>query len=116
MTEIESLEAQKESLKVRVEMKGLVEKLMNNREFKKVILDEFCTNEAARYVQASVNPILSAVQQADALGIAQATGHLRSWLQTQINLGSQAEREIRDTDIELDELRAEEEAQSQGAE
>jgi len=116
MTEIESLEAQKESLKVRVEMKGLVEKLMSNREFKKVVLDEFCTKEAARYVQASVNPILSPTQQADALGIAQATGHFRSWLQTQINLGNQAIKEIRDTDAEIEDLRAEEASDEQGAE
>ena len=62
-----------------------VRKLCENRLFRKVILEQFCEKECARYVQESGDPLLSAEQRADALAMAQAAGHIRRWLDISIS-------------------------------
>ena len=84
-----------------------VRKLCENRLFRKVILEQFCEKECARYVQESGDPLLSAEQRADALAMAQAAGHIRRWLDISIRLGGIAQGTIEDINQRLDTLRAE---------
>jgi hypothetical protein len=92
--EVQQLERQLKDAKHLVEQKRLALKLADNREFRALILDEFCTKECARYAQSSADPALGANERADALAMAQAAGHLRRFLSVKIQMGSVAERDI----------------------
>lgn len=92
MSEVFALEKQLEDGKSMIVKRELALKLYNNPEFKKLILDEFCTQDCARYAQLSADPALKENERADALAIAQAAGHLRRFLSMTIQLGNQAER------------------------
>lgn len=112
MSEVESQVAQMENY--RDQQKALlakrqeVQKLMRNREFRKVILEDFMVTEAARYAQESGDPALSPEQRADALALAQASGHLKRYLNIVLQMGAYAERELPNIEDGLDQARAEE--------
>lgn len=107
MSEVSNLEAQREQMKKDIENMELALKLHKNREFKKLIIDQFCTEECARYVQASADPSLSAEQRADALAMAQAAGHLKRFLSVKVQMGMQAENLMPSLDEALVEARQE---------
>lgn len=86
-------------------------RLADNPDFRSLILKAFCRDEAARYVQESADPALNAEQRADALAMAQASGHLRRFLSFQIQLGDTAGANIPDIEVALAQARAEESAQ-----
>lgn len=108
MSEVAALEAQLESGKEAIAKRALALKLFHNPEFKKLILEDFCTTECARYAQASADPALAANERADALAMAQAAGHLRRFLSVQISKGNQAERLEADIEQAILEARQEE--------
>lgn len=103
----QNLEGQIKAAREHVARRDMALKLYNIREFKKIIIDEFCGTECARYVQASGDPALSVENRADSLAIAQASGHLRRYLSVLIQMGNQAAREIAECEQALEELRAE---------
>lgn len=80
-------------------------RLANNPDFRQLILQEFCVEECARYAQTSGDPALTERQQADALAISQAAGHLRRWLQVVSQLGAQAETQMASLDDAITEER-----------
>lgn len=106
--EIEQMEAQKENAKELVRLRDLALKLASNREFRLLILDQWMKTEAARYVQLSADPSLKDGERADALAMAQATGHLKRWLSVTVKMGNIAADEIKDLDEAIEEARAEE--------
>ena len=108
MSEVFHLERQLEEYKKVVERRDLAKKLYNNREFKKVILDDFCITECARYAQSSGDPALTPEQRADALAMAQAAGHLRRYLSVTVQLGNSGEGQIADLEQAILEARQEE--------
>lgn len=103
---IEANEGQLSGLKEQVKKAQDLQKLVQNPLFRKVILEEFCVQECARYAQLSADPTLSAEQRADALGIAQAAGHLRRWLDVIRRMAQTAEGTISTIEQNLDILRA----------
>lgn len=106
MTELEQLEFQKKTNQEFIERKELIEKLQENPEFKKIILEEFCEKECAAYAKASADPNLSKEDRADALAMAQAAGHLQRFLHVAIRMGIAAENQMKDLDNTIDEVRA----------
>lgn len=111
MSEVLQLERQLKDAKFLVEQKKLALKLAENPVFKRLILDEFCVNESARYAHSSADPALGANERADALALAQAGGHLKRWLSVKIQMGNVAERDIEAVEQALVEARTEEEGQ-----
>lgn len=107
MSEVTGLEKQLSDAKVFVENREVAQRLYRNADFKKLILDGFCLKDCARYAQESQDPALTAAQQADALNIAQAAGHLRRYLAIQIQLGNHAEGQIQSIEEALVEVRSE---------
>lgn len=107
-TTVSALEQQLKGAKALVARRDSALKLSENRDFRKVIMDEFCGSEAARYVQASADPALDAAARADALAIAQASGHLKRYLSVVIQMGNQAARDVGEIEKALDEVRGEE--------
>ncbi len=83
-------------------------KLAENREFRKLILEEFMVSEAARLVGESADPVMTPQQRADALAMAQAAGHLKRYLSMIVQLANNAENAMGDLESELESARAEE--------
>lgn len=103
---VEQLEQHITRLKGAVDLRDAAIKLAGNREFRKLILDGFCGTEAARYVQESGDPALTPAQRQDALNIAQASGHFKRFLSVTIALGNQAANDVRSSEDQIDQLRA----------
>ncbi len=105
--EIQGLEAQNEKLEAVRANRDLAIKLSGNREFKKLIMEEYMVNEAARLVQMSADPIISVQERADALAMAQASGHLKRYLSVLVQMGNAADDQIITNQQTIEELRAE---------
>lgn len=103
---IEQLELQLESSKEQVALRDAAQRLWANRDFKKVILEAFMVKECARYAQTSADPALDLQSRADALALAQASGHLKRFLSVVIQMGNSAESQIGPIEDALDEDRA----------
>jgi hypothetical protein len=84
------------------------DRLLNNKDFREVILTEFLVNEAARYVQLSQDPALTDKNQEDSLNIAVATGHVKRWLAVRRQMLQHQVNSVPQLESELDALRAEE--------
>ena len=78
--------------------------LRNDPVFHELIIEGFCTTEAADYVRTSVNPSLDKEGQEHALAMAQAAGHFLVWLQIQMNKANNAVTNIARIDEELQEI------------
>ena len=107
-SEIQALERQLADANVLLERRKLVISLLGNRDFRKLILEGFCLHDAARYVQESADPFLNAEQRADALNMAQASGHLKRFLAITEQMGAHAERTLGDLEETLAQTRLEE--------
>ena len=105
--EIAGLEHRIEAAKGAIAFGEDVRKLLGNRLFREVILNKFCVEHCARYVQESGDPLLSAENRADALNIAQAAGHLRRWLDLSVRMADSEAALLPDIQNELDVVRAE---------
>lgn len=107
-TQIEELEQQHSDAKVLIERRQRAMRLASNPDFKKLIMEGFCRDDAARYAQASGDPSLDVDERADALNMAQASGHLKRFLSVTIQMGAHAERTMPDLDEAIAEARSEE--------
>lgn len=110
MSEVSALNTQRQQAKEAVDRRDMAKRLANNRDFKKLILEDFCVTECAAYAQRSADPALSVEARQDALNIAQASGHLRRWLQVIGTIGNQAESNLEDLDNAIVEAQAEDDA------
>lgn len=108
MTQVEQLEQQLKDAKTLVQTRQMALRLAQNSDFKKLILDGFCTYDAARYAQESGDPALKPDERADALAMAQASGHLKRYLSMAVRMGEHAERTMGDIEEAIDEARLEE--------
>ena len=108
MKQVEALEEQLKNEKLRVERRDAILRLSKNADFRKLIIEDFCRNECARYTHESGDPSLSAEQRADALNIAQAAGHLKRFLNVNITMGDVADRTIIDLNQAIEDARADE--------
>jgi hypothetical protein len=107
MSEVSQLERQREGSLALIAERDLALKLSDNPDFKKLILEEFCVRECARYAQSSGDPALTAEQRADALALSQAAGHLRRWLSVKVRMGNQAEGQLPELEAAIEEARQE---------
>lgn len=104
---VAALEKQLEDSKVLIERRQTALRLADNPDFRKLILDEFCVKEAARYVHTSADPAIGDRERADALAMAQASGHLKRFLSVVVQMGAHAERTRVDLEAEIEIARAE---------
>jgi hypothetical protein len=109
---VNQLEQQRRDNEEMIAKRDLALKLSTNREFKKLILDGFLVEDCARYAQLSADPSLNAEQRADALGLAQAAGHLKRYLSVVVQMGHRGEAENIKLDEAINEARLEEEAEA----
>jgi len=111
MSDVKALEEQLANAKLLSSKRQKLEKLLANPEFKELIIKDFSTDECARYAQASADPMLDATQRADALGIAQAAGHLKRWIAVILQQGYVAERDMDEVEDALIAARIEDNAE-----
>lgn len=108
MTTIAEMEQHKAALQQVVELGDMALRLFANHDFNRLIMQEFCVKEAARYVQSSCDPALGANERADSLALAQASGHLKRWLSVTTQMSNRARADIADVDEQLEFMRNEE--------
>ena len=92
--------------KVKDRAKAL-ERLNLNPDFKTIVIDGFLKEDAARFVQLSVDLELTDEQRKDALGTAQASGYFKKYLHYIGLMGRQADSQIDQVDRELETIRIE---------
>lgn len=107
VSSIADLEQELEQYQYRKARKLMAERLANNSDFRKIVLEGFCRDDCARYVSESGDPLLGAEERKDALNIAQAAGHFKRYMRLQIQMGETADRNIRDLEEAISEVRAE---------
>lgn len=105
MSDIQELELSIEQAKKLVERKNMILKLTSNREFKKVVLDGYFVDEAARLASISADPLQQEYWDQIHLCI-QGISLFRQFMQTGIRMGQVAEQELREQNELLDELQA----------
>ncbi|QEM41176.1 hypothetical protein HYP85_gp090 [Pseudomonas phage Zuri] len=106
--QLKALDAQLDASRVHVSLRDAVLRLQKNRDFIKVINEQFLVHECARYVHCSADPALDPASRADALAIAQAAGHLKRFLSVMVTMGNHAESQIPDIEREKDDIRSQE--------
>jgi hypothetical protein len=104
--QIQEAEAQIENAKIFVAQRDRLLRLTGNLDFQKLIIEGFCKDECARYCHMSTEPGMDAQDRADSLAAAQAGGHLKRWINALILMGNRAEKDSKDCEELLAELRA----------
>lgn len=105
-TEIQQIELSIEEAQKMVDRKNQLEKLFGNREFKKVVLDGYFKEEAARLATLTGDSALVAQRPEIFLAI-QSIAKLQEYFRTVALMGNSAEAELAEAQEVLDELRAE---------
>lgn len=103
---IAGLEFQLKGAKEQEEFTNKVKKLIESPLFREVIVQGFCKDECSRYVHMSCDSQLTEQERADALGIAQAAGHLKRFLAVTLTKGEAAISSIEELERALDDARA----------
>ena len=83
-----------------------IAKLMQDPDFKELILGDYMVKEAARFVQISGDPVFDKAKREDALNMAQATGHFKRWLQVTQTRATDFKHALEEMDALIEELRA----------
>lgn len=81
-------------------------RLCKNKDFKDLILEDYCVQEAARLLHMSIHPSQSNEERAKFLVMAQATGGVLMYIHAQEQLLNRDISTISDIEDQLDQLRA----------
>lgn len=108
-SDAQRIEAEQKVLKSLVDRHDALERLAKNRDFKKVILDGFLVDDAARNVKNSINIRMTAEHREAALHLAQAAGHLENYLESIAIAATTARKKLEESKAELEFIRQEEE-------
>lgn len=107
-SQVQDLENQLQEALELIKLRDRAKRLVNNKDFKEIIENQFCLLECARLAQASADPNLSAQDRELALSMAQAAGHLRRFLQAIFLKAAQAERDLEELRANIEAARYEE--------
>lgn len=107
MSDVEQLEQQLKSAKEGIARRDMALKLSSNREFRKLILDDFIVTEVSRLMGVAGDPSVSKEDREIANDMAKAGGHLKRFLSVTVQRGALFDRDVVDLEIELAEARGE---------
>lgn len=106
--QIEELEITIEQATRMVDMKRAVQNLLKNADFKKVILDGYFKEEAARLVLFKADPAMHPEQNQTYINKSiDAIGYFNQYLDAKLQMGTQAERDIMGAEEAKEEILAE---------
>lgn len=108
-SQVQDLENQLREAEEIIKLRDRAKRLVNNKDFKEIIENQFCLTECARLAQASADPNLSTQDRELALSMAQAAGHLRRFLQAIFHKAAQAEKDLEELRANIEAARYEEE-------
>lgn len=106
-TDIEQVELSISEAKKSIEMGKMAEKLAINRDFKKVVMDGYFVDEAARLVHLLGDPRLNQEGRESVLRDIQGLGAFKQYLQNKVREGHMAQDALEEHQETLDELRDE---------
>lgn len=106
--EIQELELTIEAAREIVERGNMATRLADNPDFKKIIMEGFFRDEAARLVHLVSDPSLPEGDRSHIQNAIQGIGYLKRYLSTMVQMGVNAEREINESRETLEEIRSEE--------
>jgi F0F1-type ATP synthase delta subunit len=104
--QIKEAEAQIEQIKAVIEQRDRMVRLLDNADFRTLVLEGFCRDECARYTKVSVDPSMGADDRADALAIAQSAGYFQRWINAFLQMTNQAANDLPKLKELIEELRA----------
>jgi len=107
MSDLLQLEQHLSTAKFLIERRDAALRLAKNKDFKRLVVDEYFTDEAARLIIASGDPNLDQKQRDDFVAMGQAIGHFKRYLSFIVTEANNAERDIPNIEEALIELRAE---------
>lgn len=107
--DIEQIELSLEHAKEMVEKRNMAIQLADNPAFKKLVLEGYFQNEAARLAHLLTDPSLPAEHREFVKIDIAGPGAFKRYMQTLVRMGDQAAASIAEYENELDELRADEE-------
>lgn len=113
---IQNLNRQLDGAKAAVKKLASMERLFKNKDFKELILQEYCMNEAARLVHASIDPQFSPDDQKKFLVMAQACGGILLWAAAQETLLNTQANDLQNIEQALEDLRQEDQDADEGDE
>lgn len=106
-SEIQKLEAEIKAGDEAIERFERLERLYNNTDFQELILKYFMRDECARYVQQSVDNLQAPENRANALAMAQTSGHLKRFFYLIEQQANKAKSEMVEKRDEMIYLRSE---------
>ncbi len=112
MNDVNQLEQQLSDAKELTDRRNMALKLAGNREFKKLILEDYLVKEAARLIGAAGDANLNLQTRLDMTDMGRGCGHLKRYLSAIVTMGGTAENDIPDIEQALAEARAEEDIPS----
>lgn len=104
---VEQLENQKEHLQEQAKLYDAYERLMKNKDFRLIIMENFIVRDCARNVAASVDPNLPTENRAMAMEMARAAGFLKQYLASVNAMNVNARSNLRDVEQAINEIRNE---------
>lgn len=107
MSDIQELEISIEDAREKVKLKDMALKLASNREFKKLILEGYFKEEAARLVAISADFSMKDYRDEITMNI-QAISCFKQFMQNIVRTGEMAESELEQSQEVMDELLEEE--------
>lgn len=119
MNERAAFEARKAGLKKNVALRDAIHRLTSNRDFRKVIDQEYLVTNCARLVGQAADLSHTREEREDALDLAKGAGVLKNWLSVTIRIGDMSEQELREFEANAEEIEQEfldREAEEQDAE
>lgn len=102
------LESHRDTCKQAQEYIDAHHRLTRNKDFKRIILEDFLVKDCARYVQESTDPMLTKEQRESALAMSQAAGHLKRYLQVNYQLAKSIADQRDDLEEAINQLNSEE--------
>lgn len=105
MSDIQEIEITIEHAKKMVERRDAARKLASNREFRKLVMEGYFIDEAARLASISADPLMKSSRDEIILSI-QGISTFKQFLQNIIRMGDVAANELREHEEALEELRA----------
>lgn len=104
MSQLTELQDYLKVLGKQVQLKKMVESLMENNDFKEVILKGFCQDEMTRCMQMSVYEKATAEQRELYIQLAKASAALDNYLNTIVVLGRTAEEDMDEIQKQIEDL------------
>lgn len=105
--EIEQIELSIEQAKGLIERARLARQLAKNPAFKKLVLEGYFVDEAARLAHLVSDPALSQEHRQFVFNDINGVGALKRYFSVIIRMGDQAERDLAEAELELEEIRNE---------